>query len=337
VLYALAQWIGGIALHWFYRDIRVVHGERIPEYGPLLIAMNHQNALVDAMLAWWVAPRDIRLTAKASLAEAPGGGLLMNALGIIPLRRAADERGPADPMRNRAAFTRIATELALGRAILIFPEGRSHNEPVVAPLKSGLARIALHARGEGVRDLCILPIGITFQNKAVPNTDVVVEVGEPIVMDEWPGHSAQELTDAVAERLRAVSLTGAIAIGEAVTVVRHGWLVRVAAWWGRVTHEIPIRIARRLALAKSADEGEPAMYTMTFGLGLTLLSYAIEIPLVWWILGPWVAIAFAVSLPIGAYWAAYADHPARPPRRAPRSATPQAGADAAAAGATDRR
>ena len=44
MIYRIIRWVTGIALHWFYRDIRIVGLERIPEHGPLLVAVNHQNA-----------------------------------------------------------------------------------------------------------------------------------------------------------------------------------------------------------------------------------------------------------------------------------------------------
>jgi hypothetical protein len=50
------------------------------------------------------------------------------------------------------------------------------------------------------------------------------------------------------------------------------------------------------------------MYTMTFGFAAVLVSYAIEVPIVWWLLGWIAAVLFFVSLVTGAYWAAYAHH-----------------------------
>src|SRR6266704_4367021 len=91
MIYSLLKWITGIALHWFYRDIRVLDGERIPVTGPLLIAVNHQNALVDSLIVGWVVPRRITMTAKATLAENPLISLLFRMLGVVPLRRASDE------------------------------------------------------------------------------------------------------------------------------------------------------------------------------------------------------------------------------------------------------
>ena len=66
MIYGILRWITGVALHWFYGDIRVVGKGRIPATGPVLIAVNHQNALVDSLIAGWVVPRRIAMTAKGN-------------------------------------------------------------------------------------------------------------------------------------------------------------------------------------------------------------------------------------------------------------------------------
>ncbi|MGI8546188.1 MAG: 1-acyl-sn-glycerol-3-phosphate acyltransferase [Gemmatimonadaceae bacterium] len=309
MLYGFLQWVGGIALHWFYRDVRIVHGDRIPRSGPLLVAVNHQNALVDAILAQCVIPRPLRITAKATLAEGFFGGMMVKLVGIIPLRRMADDPTSAsDPARNRRSFERIIEELRKDQAILVFPEGKSHNEPEVAPLKTGLARAALRARESGVSGIHIVPIGLTFESKAEPGTVVVAQVGEVIAVDDWSGDSAHALTEQVAENLRAVSFTGDVEDFAEGVQHRPPALVRIASEWGHVTHKIPIKLARKLAIKQSNDEGEPAMYTMIYGVGLTLLAYAIQIPIVWLVAGGLAATLYLVSLVVGAYYAAYADH-----------------------------
>ena len=295
-------------MHWFYSDVRVLDSQRIPARGPVLIAMNHQNALVDAILALWIVPRELRLTAKATLGDSMPGALLLKTVGVIPLRRISDAGGANDPIRNRRAFQAMIDELSNGGAILVFPEGKSHNEPDVAPLKTGLARVALWARDAGVKKIQIVPIGITFANKAEPDTAVLAQVGEPIRLDDWDGEDSRELTNAIAARLRAVSFTGITRDGEHSTGARRSFPIRLTAWWGRLTHSIPLRIARHQAIRLSEDEGEPAMYTMTFGFAAIAVSYAIEIPIVWWLFG-WVAAVILVgSLITVAYWAAHAGH-----------------------------
>ncbi|MEO7040973.1 MAG: 1-acyl-sn-glycerol-3-phosphate acyltransferase [Gemmatimonadaceae bacterium] len=304
----LAHWLGGVALNWFYSDVRVVNGERIPVSGPILVAMNHQNALIDALLALWIVPRELRITAKATLGDTMAGALLMKSIGVIPLRRVVDNPAAPSPMRNRHAFEAMIDELRRGGAILVFPEGKSHNEPEIAPLKTGLARAAIRAHQEGISGIKVIPIGITFEDKATPGTRVIAQVGEPIAMDDWTGEDARELTESIAERLRSISMLSAAFTDEHVPAIRRNWLVRLAAWWGTVMHRLPIRVARRQALRMSADPGEPAMYTMTLGFGAIILSYAVEMTIVELLFGWVVSLLFLLSLMTGAYWAAYANH-----------------------------
>src|SRR5688500_8470003 len=91
-MYALLKWIAGIALHWFYREIRVVGAAKIPKRAPIIIAVNHPNALVDSLIPAWIVPRRITVTAKATLFNNRAIAFLFKRLGIVPLRRAADER-----------------------------------------------------------------------------------------------------------------------------------------------------------------------------------------------------------------------------------------------------
>lgn len=313
MLVAFARWVGGIALHWFYRDVRVIHQERIPERGPLLIAMNHRNALVDAVLAMWIMPRDLRITAKATIAQHPFGNVLVRAFGIISLRRSSDEARTVDRARNADAFAAIERALRDGEGVLMFPEGRSHNEPGIAPLKTGLARAAFAARQNGVHDIRILPIGTVFQDKARPGTDVIVVVGEPIDVDAWADDDPRALTAELATRLAATTDVGGVELAERTSTPsareqRATAARRLLARWGELTHRAPLTLARRWAIERSTDADQPAMYTMTFGLALVLASYAIVLVLLWWLAGPIVAVLVVASLVGGAHAAAYMRH-----------------------------
>ena len=208
MIYALMRAVARIALRWFYRDIRVEGAERVPASGPLLVAINHPNALVDVMVAGTALPRRLLLTAKATLSDHPVLGALFRILGVVPLRRASDERARSggDVSRNEEAFAALLDALAAGHAVLIFPEGKSHSEPAVTPLKTGLARVALQAREErGLAGVTIVPVGLVFERKWEPRSRVLVQVGVPLPMDGWRGGVA-ELTAEVEARLRAVTL-----------------------------------------------------------------------------------------------------------------------------------
>ena len=134
-----------------------------------------------------VVPRRVRFTAKATIFANPLAAWLLTRVGVVPLRRSHDEttgNGAPDPTRNAAAFDAVADALAEQSAIVIFPEGKSHDDPHLAPLRTGLARMVWHAADtRGVQHVRIVPMGLLFEEKERPRSRILVRVGEPIVVD----------------------------------------------------------------------------------------------------------------------------------------------------------
>jgi glycerol-3-phosphate O-acyltransferase / dihydroxyacetone phosphate acyltransferase len=409
MLYRLLRLITGIALRWFYRDVRVRHSDRVPRDGmPLLVVVNHPNALVDALLVGWTLPRRMTITAKATLFENPVLTWFLRIAGVVPLRRASDEQrhrtGIAsgsdrlDPTRNAEAFRAVLNRLERGEAVLIFPEGKSHDEPGLAPLRTGPARIALQALREArVPSLAILPIGLIFERKEAPRSRVLINIGELLDVNQWMAstgamHDAGTLMEEIDRRLRNVTLNyttlddaararglarvfaallddprpvgldrpleeeveleqrldqarrllederadatlraraerfldrlgtfehrlliEGIAINEVAIPIqrRHGLhfvlrelgilaIVGPIAFWGRINHWIPFRLAQILGTRDMTSRDQPAMRTILAGLVLVLLFYTIATGVVAWLAGPAAAVAYFVSLPIAA-------------------------------------
>lgn len=317
MVYRLFRWFTGIALHWFYASIEVTGLERIPATGPVLLAASHHNALVDCLIAGWIIPRRLTITAKATLMDNAFLAWLLPAVGIVPLRRAADERaskvsGLVSPTRNAQAFKSLLDTLALGRMILIFPEGKSHNEPALAPLKTGIARIALEARGpRAIHGLQIIPLGLSFEDKGNPGTAVLAEFGEPVMLDDLGNIGVEDLTRVVEQGLAAVSLKRPHPVTNHDSIKHEGTLRPLTsplAAWGELTHRYIINIARDLAVKRSRSPEDPAMLTILFALVLIFMSYVAQFAVVTVLFGPWWAAAFVATLPVGAYWAAHTNH-----------------------------
>ena len=220
MLYQLLRGTAAIALRWYYADVAVQGAERVPSDGPLLILANHPNALIDPLLVGTAIDRRVLLTAKATLFDNPALALLLEAVGVVPLRRAKDESRdgvpvPATPARNAIAFQRVTSALRARKVVLIFPEGISHDDPALAPLKSGAARMALQAHSEGVADIRLIPMGLVFEAKERPDSRVLVRVGEALDLDAWLAErtveDAHALTEELTARLRAVTLNFASA------------------------------------------------------------------------------------------------------------------------------
>lgn len=177
--------------------------------GPVIFVGNHPNGMVDPGLVFVLAKRRVTFLAKAPLFHLPVLGWLLRGLDALPVYRKQDG---ADTEKNEGVLAASVGALVKGRALSIFPEGKSHSEPQLAELKTGCARIALDAvaKGAAVR---IVPVGLTYSEKNRFHSRVRVDVGAPLEVQRFSdgeGAGSREavrtLTEAIADALRAVTL-----------------------------------------------------------------------------------------------------------------------------------
>ena len=212
------------ALRVFFRRIEVVGRRRVPREGACLFVLNHPNGLVDPVFVLCFAPRRVSFLAKSPLFKMPVIGFFVRQMESIPVYRRED-RGE-DTARNRQTFESAQALLRRGGTIAICPEGKSHSEPSLQPLKTGAARIALGAASAGASlDLKIVPAGLYYTAKTTFRSGALLYFGEPIAVApvalgadcEPPRAAVRELSDRIAEHLRALTLNAdrheALAVG----------------------------------------------------------------------------------------------------------------------------
>ncbi|HET7040190.1 MAG TPA: 1-acyl-sn-glycerol-3-phosphate acyltransferase, partial [Gemmatimonadales bacterium] len=192
-LHALLPQVSRAAAFVYYR-VRYT-GEPVPRNGPVLLVANHPNSLLDPMLVAAAARRPVRFLAKAPLFADLKTAWLVKGAGAIPVYRRADD--PSQMDRNADAFRAVHSALADGAAVGIFPEGLSHSEPALAPLKTGAARIALGGALLAGTAFPIIPLGLVFRRKDAFRSEAVVLTGRPIV---WHDLAARGTDDAEAVR-----------------------------------------------------------------------------------------------------------------------------------------
>jgi glycerol-3-phosphate O-acyltransferase/dihydroxyacetone phosphate acyltransferase len=185
-------------------------GEAVPTTGPALLVANHPNSLLDPALVAAAARRPVRFLAKAPLFADCKTRWLVTGAGAIPVYRRADD--PTQMDRNTDAFRAVYDALAAGAAVGIFPEGLSHSEPALAPLKTGAARIALGAAALTGRAFPIVPVGLVFREKDVFRSAALVVIGQPVVWDDLAGRGLADqeavrlLTDRIDAAIRHVTV-----------------------------------------------------------------------------------------------------------------------------------
>jgi 1-acyl-sn-glycerol-3-phosphate acyltransferase len=154
----------------------------VPSNGPVLLIANHPNSLLDPTLVAAVARRPVRFLAKAPLFMQRNVGWLLRAVGAIPVYRRSDD--PSQTDRNEEMFRAVHSALADGGAIGVFPEGKSHSEPALAPLRTGAARIALGAYAVTRRTFPIVPVGLVFRQKDKFRSEALALTGSPVPWDD---------------------------------------------------------------------------------------------------------------------------------------------------------
>ena len=212
LFYTVMKPLVQVALRIFFRRIEVRHPERLHLPGPLLLAGNHPNTLMDPLLTAVHRREPIAFLAKSTFFQNPISRALLESGNSIPIYRAQDirEAGPQTneqrAARNEATFGRCYDYLGEGGTIMIFPEGTSVSERRLRPLKTGAARIALgaEARHNFRLGLKVVPVAINYFDPQRFRSDVLLNVAPPIIVAHYaeayaddPDAAAEALTEAI--------------------------------------------------------------------------------------------------------------------------------------------
>jgi glycerol-3-phosphate O-acyltransferase / dihydroxyacetone phosphate acyltransferase len=211
-----------VALRIFYRAVDVSGVDHLPRDRPYLLVLNHPNGLVDPGLVLVMSDKPISFLAKSTIFDMPVLGWLARTLRAIPVHRRQDTA--ADPSQNAQTFEVARGVLGDGGVIALFPEGISHDERRVLPLKPGAARIALGAltpapRHDGdagsvsPRGLAIVPAALFYSDKTVFRSEVALVFGPPI---DVPAPITDENGAPARAQVKALTDTMEAALGQLV-------------------------------------------------------------------------------------------------------------------------
>jgi len=170
-----------LMLHVYFRQIEVSGSDKVPGDTPVIYTPNHLNSLVDGLLARCFLPGDPRPLAKATLWDITLIRPLLVAGRAIPVYRQQDASDGSYTSGNQDMFSSCHEALADRDCIVLFPEGQSHSESELQPLKTGAARIALGAEQQkGPLGIRIIPVGLNFDAKQKFRSRVLIYIGDPI-------------------------------------------------------------------------------------------------------------------------------------------------------------
>ncbi|HVQ27915.1 MAG TPA: 1-acyl-sn-glycerol-3-phosphate acyltransferase, partial [Planctomycetota bacterium] len=203
----------GAAARVYFSRIEVRHLERLPARGPLLVVANHPASLTDVLVLGPALPRRLHFVAYSGLFKPWPLGVLLRLAGTVPVYR--QQEGREHMHQNEDTFRACNAVLRAGEAVLIFPEGTSAGDRSVEKLRTGAARMAFAYEFDAGRGepLCLLPIGLHFDQRDLFRSAVTVSVGRPLDLEPLraaherdPVQAVRELTDRIQAALEKLIL-----------------------------------------------------------------------------------------------------------------------------------
>lgn len=206
MVYKVIQILLKLYLPLFFKSVEIRGLDKVPTDKPVMFAVNHQNAFLDAILVGIYVKRPVYFLTRSDLFQGKWVVKFFTALNLVPIFRQKDG-GKLFREKNEETFKYCIEQLEAGKPILIFPEG--HSEPLhhLFKLRKGVARLAIEAEAKHDFDLRlhIVPVAINYMNHFLPGKKVFVEHLDPIIVSKYKSLYKESSSKAVAGVLKEVT------------------------------------------------------------------------------------------------------------------------------------
>ena len=168
-----------------YRRIAVKGKENIPTDGAVILAPNHCNTLMDALMILRANRKETVFGARADMFNNPFIAKLMYFFRILPMVRQRD--GLRNVLKNKQTEEVIVETLEHGVPFCIFPEGKHRAAHSLQTLGKGVFRAALSANAKFGKDrpVYIVPVGIEYGDYFRYRSTALVTYGKAINVTEF--------------------------------------------------------------------------------------------------------------------------------------------------------
>ncbi len=207
MLYSLFKIYSRLAIKIYCRKILLRNQQLLGSDGPLILAVNHPNSVLDAVIVDTLFNQPVYSLARGDSFKIKWIAAILSALNILPVYR--EREGKEHLHRNYSTFDECLKLFKTNGIVLIFSEALCENEWHLRPLKKGTARLAVSAWQQGI-PLKILPIGLNYSSYRLFSKNVHVNIGNFITQEKLyhgiheNGKLLNELTDAIELQLKTL-------------------------------------------------------------------------------------------------------------------------------------
>jgi len=181
MLYSFLKIFIGFARHFFCRYTFINKPELLKEKGPLLLACNHPNSFLDAVLLDLLFQQPIWSLTRGDVFKNNFINSILNSLNMLPVYRPSE--GVENLSENYKTFDACIDIFRNNGVVLIFSEGLCVNEWHLRSLKKGTARLAIKCQDENI-PLKILPVGINYSSYRRFGKNVFLNFGTTYSLDD---------------------------------------------------------------------------------------------------------------------------------------------------------
>ena len=186
-----------------FRSLQICGKEKIPADAAVIYAPNHVNTVLDALAVLSMEDRPVVFAARADIFRKKTLAKILGFLKIVPISRIRD--GVESLADNEKTFQIATDTLKAGLPFALFPEGRHNQEGGLLPLRKGIARIALKAADELEKPVCIVPVGLIYEDLRLFRTSLKINIGDALyinsVSQEDTAHESRRILLELQDRL----------------------------------------------------------------------------------------------------------------------------------------
>jgi len=177
MLYKILYLPARLLIHFYCRKLIINNTTMLHEQGPLLIAANHPNSFLDAIILDTLFKNPVYSLTRGDAFKGKLISKILTSLNMLPVYRISE--GAENLDNNYFTFDECQKIFRKNGIVLVFSEGRCINEWHLRPLKKGTARLALSAWQQNI-PLKILPVGINYSSFRTFGKNVFLKFGSLI-------------------------------------------------------------------------------------------------------------------------------------------------------------
>ena len=172
----------------FCRLIIIDKPELLKQKGPLLLAANHPNSFLDAVILDSLFEQPVWSLARGDVFKNKFIARILNAIKILPVYRVSE--GVHNLSSNYETFDDCKKIFREKGLVLIFSEGRCVNEWHLRSLKKGTARLAISSWEKGI-PVKVLPVCINYNSFRSFGKNLFIRFGDSIAEKDLPAAASE--------------------------------------------------------------------------------------------------------------------------------------------------